>query len=122
MTELSHKEVCDTLMAIRPGSEFSVVGNVIDTDSYSTSVTWIDEPEDGSPSWEEVFQNVVHPSEVATDVNQSLHMEVEKARLSAFRDLADPLFFKWQRGEATEQEWLDCVSQIRELYPYPTQE
>jgi hypothetical protein len=25
---------------------------------------------------------------------------------------ADPLFFKWQRGEATKQEWLDKVEEI----------
>lgn len=33
---------------------------------------------------------------------------------------ADPIFFKWQRGEATEQDWLDKVAEIRERYPEPS--
>jgi hypothetical protein len=32
---------------------------------------------------------------------------------------ADPLFFKWQRGEATEQEWLNKIEEIRARHPYP---
>jgi len=40
-------------------------------------------------------------------------------RAAAYRSEADPLFFKWHRGEATEQEWLDKVAEIRERYPYP---
>jgi hypothetical protein len=34
---------------------------------------------------------------------------------------ADPLFFKYQRGEGTEQEWLDKINEIREQFPYPTE-
>jgi hypothetical protein len=39
-------------------------------------------------------------------------------RAPAYRDEADPLFFKWQRGESTEQDWLDAVAAIRERFPY----
>jgi hypothetical protein len=45
--------------------------------------------------------------------------EAEAARAAAYRDEADPLFFKVQRGEALEQEWLDKVAEIRTRYPYP---
>jgi hypothetical protein len=31
---------------------------------------------------------------------------------------ADPLFFKAQRGEATQQEWLDKVAEIKTRYAY----
>lgn len=31
---------------------------------------------------------------------------------------SDSLFFKAQRGEATNQEWLNKVAEIREKYPY----
>lgn len=40
------------------------------------------------------------------------------ARESAYRNEADPLFFKYQRGEITEQEWLDKVNEIKLRYPY----
>lgn len=42
-------------------------------------------------------------------------------RQSAYRDEADPLFFQWQAGEATEAEWLAKRQEIRDRYPYPTE-
>ena len=43
----------------------------------------------------------------------------EANRQAAYTQEADPLFFKYQRGEATEQEWLDKIEEIRRRYPYP---
>jgi len=45
--------------------------------------------------------------------------EVETQRKNAYREEADPLYFSYQRGEVTEQEWLDAVDSIRARYPYP---
>lgn len=42
-----------------------------------------------------------------------------RARRVAYTQQADPLFFKWQRGEATEQEWLDAVAAVRAAHPDP---
>jgi isoleucyl-tRNA synthetase len=42
--------------------------------------------------------------------------EVSAAKQAAFQREADPLFFKWQRGECEKQEWLDKVVEIREQY------
>jgi len=33
-------------------------------------------------------------------------------RLAAYQAESDPLFFKWQRGEATEQDWHDKIAEI----------
>lgn len=41
-------------------------------------------------------------------------------RQEAYINEADPLFFKWQAGEATEAEWLAKRKEIRERYPDPT--
>lgn len=41
------------------------------------------------------------------------------ARAAAYAAEADPLFFKAQRGEATTQEWENCVAEIRARFPYP---
>lgn len=43
----------------------------------------------------------------------------ESNRRSAYQQEADPLFFKWQRGTATEQEWLDKIAEIKVRYPDP---
>ena len=44
--------------------------------------------------------------------------DVRLTRAYAYAQEADPLFFKSQRGEATEAEWLAKVEEIRSRYPY----
>lgn len=39
----------------------------------------------------------------------------EARRLQAYRDEADPLFFKWQRGECTKSDWINKVEEIKAL-------
>jgi hypothetical protein len=57
------------------------------------------------------------------DVLPGLLLEQAKQqRASAYRNEADPLFFKAQRGEATIEEWQLKVAEIRSLYPYPNEE
>lgn len=43
----------------------------------------------------------------------------EEKRQEAYKLEADPLFFKWQAGEATEEEWKAKRQEIRDRYPYP---
>jgi len=39
--------------------------------------------------------------------------EQDERRRIAYAQEADPLFFKWQRDEATRQQWLDKVAEIK---------
>lgn len=39
-------------------------------------------------------------------------------RAEAYKNEADPIFFKYQRGEATQQEWQDKIQAIRDKFPY----
>lgn len=39
-------------------------------------------------------------------------------RHAAYVAESDPIFFKWQRQEATQQEWLDKIAAIDARYPY----
>jgi len=50
---------------------------------------------------------------------QQSYARVEKARKVAYERDADPVFFQWQRGTATEQEWLDAVQAVKDAHPYP---
>jgi hypothetical protein len=43
----------------------------------------------------------------------------QAARAAAYRAEADPLYFKAQRGEATNDEWLAKVAEIKARFPYP---
>ena len=47
--------------------------------------------------------------------------DVEWARRQAYQNDSDPLFFGWQRGENTEQDWLDAVQAVKDAHPYPEQ-
>jgi hypothetical protein len=42
---------------------------------------------------------------------------IDQQRQSAYQTESDPLFFKHQRGEATEQDWLDKVAEIKARFP-----
>jgi hypothetical protein len=42
---------------------------------------------------------------------------VDALRKAAYQNEADPLFFKWQRGEGTEQQWLAKVAEIKARHP-----
>jgi len=60
-------------------------------------------------------------------LEQTETVEQKTAKIKAERQrrmslIADPIFFKWQRGEATEQQWLDAVESVRASLPYPEQE
>ena len=44
---------------------------------------------------------------------------VEQARLVAYEQQSDPVFFKWQRGDATEAEWREAVAKVKLENPYP---
>ena len=79
-------------------------------DNYS-GLTWLsDTPkptlEELQAQWEEV--------EFEIEVER-----IESLRKAAYREETDPIFFSYQRGEATEQEWLDAVQAVKEQYPYP---
>ena len=41
-------------------------------------------------------------------------------RAVAYRNESDPLFFKYQAGEVTKEEWLAKRGEIRVRYPYPS--
>jgi hypothetical protein len=45
--------------------------------------------------------------------------QVQENRRQAYIRDADPLFFGYQRGENTEQEWLDAVQAVKDAHPYP---
>lgn len=42
----------------------------------------------------------------------------ELGRRQAYLEEADPIFFKAQRGEASQSEWLAKVDEIRQRFPY----
>ena len=67
-----------------------------------------------------VFEDIPQPEPEPEPPEPTPEEKAEALRMEkqyAYQTESDPLFFKWQRGEATEQEWLDKVAEIKARYP-----
>lgn len=94
--------------------ENGVVSNVVVADAPLES-NWVETTQAG-PGW--LYQNgefLPPPPVVPTKAEQ------EAKRHAAYTEEADPLYFKWQAGEGTEEEWLAKRQEIRDRYPYPAE-
>lgn len=92
--------------------ENETVVNMVLADT-ATEPNWV-ATETAGPGW--LYQDgrfIAPPEPLPTREQQ------EAARQSAFAAEADPLFFQWQAGEATEEEWKAKRQEIRDRYPYP---
>jgi hypothetical protein len=78
--------------------------------------------EEGTPAlidgvWTQVWNVIALTAEEIAEQQAERAAQVEAQRADAYRNESDPLFFKSQRGEATHQEWLDKVAEIKARYP-----
>jgi hypothetical protein len=93
-----------------PNAECVIVGEPTDEAEYAAQVTWMDDRP--QPSWSDL--ETARPQ---FEIDQA-NAQAQRNRRVAYASESDPLFFQWQRGEGTEQEWLDKVTEIRDRYPY----
>jgi hypothetical protein len=91
------------------GAEWSLTG-----DSYA-GLNWLDESAKPTEAelesqWADVQYKVAYDA-------------VSASRHSAYvaPNGSDSVFMQYQRGQATEQEWLDAVAAINTANPYPVQ-
>lgn len=71
--------------------------------------------------WTQVWQ--VSPAteeEIAQRLADQL-AGLKASRAAAYKEEADPLFFKAHRGEATMEEWMAKIEEIRARFPYPSE-
>jgi hypothetical protein len=54
-----------------------------------------------------------------TQLREKFVAEQKAQRKAAYTEEADPVFFKYQRGECEKQDWLDKVQAIRARFPLP---
>jgi hypothetical protein len=96
-----------TLATLVPGANFSYTG----LDIAYEDIEWLDErPQPSKAECDSAWPQIEYDIQYA---------RVESARLEAYRDTADPLFFGWQREENTEQDWLDAVQAVKDNNLYP---
>ncbi len=79
-------------------------------DDYS-GLEWLDD----SPKPTEKELEALWP-EVKLETERA---QVERARQTAYREISDPIYFEYQRGDKTEAEWLAAVQAVKDAHPYP---
>jgi len=67
---------------------------------------------------EEIAQAQAQAEQAALAEAQWKIDNASQLRQQAYIDEADPLFFKAQRGEATMEEWMAKVEEIKQRFPY----
>jgi hypothetical protein len=43
--------------------------------------------------------------------------DIAALRRAGYAAESDPIYFMWQRGEATQQQWLDKIAEIKARWP-----
>ena len=71
----------------------------------------------GRQRWETTWTVRRKTADELADEAAASAAKVEAQRAQAYRDESDPIFFKSQRGEATQQQWLDKVAEIKARFP-----
>lgn len=83
----------------------------LDGDTYD-GLTWLsDSPKPTKKALDDAWPAVQQAQAQAA---------VDAQRHAAYAAESDPLYFKWQRGEGTEQAWLDKIAEIQARYPDPS--
>ena len=83
---------------------------ILDGENYD-GLTWLsDTPKPSQAELDAAWPDVDYQNQYAA---------VENARRAAYETESDPLFFEWQRGDGTEQAWLDAVAAVKAANPYP---
>jgi hypothetical protein len=109
-------------------SQNLTIENVFDTDVYIdpnvTTYPITEEEknmiyESGSMGyWQYKDGKVVESEFKAEMLKNSFNAGQKLNRQLAYTKLSDPIFMKYQRGEATKEEWEAKVAQIAARYPY----
>jgi hypothetical protein len=103
-------DISKVLLSKFPNTEWFLSGN-----EYS-GLDWLDNsPKPTEKELQSLWSEVKYEFELKV---------VKDARHSAYiaPNGSDAVFMKYQRGEATKQEWLDAVQTINDANPYPVKE
>ena len=88
-----------------PNTQWAINGDTYD------GLEWLDDtPKPTQAELDALWPEVQYETQCAV---------VEAARLAAYEKESDPLYFKWQRGDATEAEWRAAVDAVKIANPYP---
>jgi hypothetical protein len=84
----------------------------LDGDDYE-GLEWLDDsPKPTKKALEQAWPEVQQARAVEA-------VRIARHQAYAAPDGPDAIFLQYQRGDATEQAWLDAVQAVKEAHPYP---
>jgi hypothetical protein len=96
-----------TLFALYPDAEWSLNG-----EDYE-GLTWLDDSSKPTKkALEAAWPEVQHARAVEA-------VRIARYQAYAAPDGPDAIYMQYQRGDATEQDWLDAVQAVKDAHPYP---
>lgn len=95
------------LSMTEPPAHDPITQNVVEGAPSLMDGTWVQTWSVEGATAEQVFERKV-----------THNRDMENRRAEDYKKFSDPLFFKWQRGGGTEEDWLLAVQQVKELHPY----
>jgi hypothetical protein len=103
---MSNVDYTTVLRVNYPGAQWTLDGDTYD------GLTWLDDtPQPTQTELDAAWPQVQYGEQC---------LAVEAARLLAYEQTSDPLYFKWQRGDGTQEEWLAAVAKVKADNPYPS--
>jgi hypothetical protein len=93
------------LNAEYPGAEW-----ILDGDDYDGLIWLGDTPKPTEDELAALWPTVQYERAYAT---------VEATRQAEYQRTADPLYFKWQAGSGTQEEWVAARQAVKDAHPYP---
>lgn len=96
--------IADLILSLVPNARFSTIGNPTNAAEYESNVNWMDDR--AMPDWETVMARITI---CETEKRKQLEKDFKRSK---YELLSDPIFFQYQRGEKTREEWLDIFEQI----------
>ena len=85
-------------------------GYMCDGDSYQTTAT-------GPVTLSEVADDYINPQTILIEKDNYNKVQT-KLRAEAYPTESDPVFFQWQAGSKTKEDWLAARDKVKELFPY----
>lgn len=99
-------QLAKAIQRLNSKARYTLKGGDLDT------LYWAEDHEGVKPSPEEIL------AEYARLEAEAPVQRIKDLRRAAYSVEADPLFFKWQAGEVTKEEWETARETVKTKHPY----
>lgn len=116
LPDVSLPEILNQDTVLPKGFVYVNASPIPEYDQSTQKITTVQPTFDGE-KWNQTYKTVALTVEELQEFTSQADIRKDDQRRQAYQAEADPLFFKWQRGEATKEDWLNKISEITMRFP-----